>query len=560
MSKLVAFAIVEENAMTPEEIEASQFRKVHFRIYSADRVNAHGYSCSLKVLKRYAKTICGKPILAYYNRFANGGRGDLAGHEDSDWAREYPIGFFPEDTKITYEKDENGTIYLCADGYIWDVYYSHISNLFAENGGKKGVSSEMLIIDSELIEETNVEEILQYSFTGVTVLGDTDAYGNPIAPAVEGCQGILVTNSKMNEEYQKAKKEFEKILNAVKQGSVETDSFFISKNKKEELMEKDKKTNSSSPEVVENAEQVVTTKVKVSTDTCTYDDRGYYIGSSSETHKKETTKVVEVPDDQLDTPALNATEGGDSSKEKEEKVENATGTQDSPETTDNACRNKNATEDPEQDKQDNSCKENNATDSTSKEENSCKSQNADESDAQSKEENACKSKNANAEDPEKEGNACRSKNANQEDVPKEDNACKSKNADEEDPEKVNNSMVSRKAYDDLKEKYDAVLLKCQNLETYKHNRESEDMKNAVELALNNVSHILNADQIDDWRKESQKYSYSQLDDFRNKLKAFAFDIQENKGIPHEETLRNAIPSNQDIDSDDVWERISKKYS
>ena len=86
------------------------------------------------------------------------------------------------------------------------------------------------------------------------------------------------------------------------------------------------------------------------------------------------------------------------------------------------------------------------------------------------------------------------------------------------------------------------------------------MKNAVELALNNVSHILNADQIDDWRKESQKYSYSQLDDFRNKLKAFAFDIQENKGIPHEETLRNAIPSNQDIDSDDVWERISKKYS
>lgn len=44
MSKLVSFSIEENDVMTPEGIEASQFQKIHFRIYSADRVNAHGYS------------------------------------------------------------------------------------------------------------------------------------------------------------------------------------------------------------------------------------------------------------------------------------------------------------------------------------------------------------------------------------------------------------------------------------------------------------------------------------------------------------------------------------
>ena len=52
--KFVCFSISnEENAMTPKEIEDYQFQKVHFRIYSADRVNDHNYTCSLKVLKKY---------------------------------------------------------------------------------------------------------------------------------------------------------------------------------------------------------------------------------------------------------------------------------------------------------------------------------------------------------------------------------------------------------------------------------------------------------------------------------------------------------------------------
>ena len=56
--KFVCFSISnEKNAMTPEDIENAQFTKVHFRIYSADRVNDHNYTCSLKVLKLFVLLI-----------------------------------------------------------------------------------------------------------------------------------------------------------------------------------------------------------------------------------------------------------------------------------------------------------------------------------------------------------------------------------------------------------------------------------------------------------------------------------------------------------------------
>lgn len=104
-------------------------------------------------------------------------------------------------------------------------------------------------------------------------------------------------------------------------------------------------------------------------------------------------------------------------------------------------------------------------------------------------------------------------------------------------------------------------MKYQKLEEYKNNRESQDMKNAVELALNSVSHILDADQIDTWRKESVNYSYAQFDDFSNKLKAFAFDVQEKKGISQPEPLRNSIPKvDVEDESMDLWDRLSKKYA
>ena len=85
------------------------------------------------------------------------------------------------------------------------------------------------------------------------------------------------------------------------------------------------------------------------------------------------------------------------------------------------------------------------------------------------------------------------------------------------------------------------------------------MKNAIEIALNSVSHILNSTQIDEWRKESEKCSAENVDEFTNKLKAFAFDVQEKNGIIQSDSIRNSIPKNIDNEPVDFWERMEKKY-
>lgn len=472
--KIISFSISnDENTMTPEEIENAQFTKVHFRIYSADKVNDHNYTCSLKILKKYAKTIAGKPILVWYNKHANGGKGDFAGHEDSLWAKEYPVGFFPNDVKITYEKDENGTIFLCADGYIWTLYYSEIVKVFEDYGGIKGVSSEMLVIDSEIIEDTDVENILQYSFAALTLIGEHDALGSPIKPAVDGCQGILVTNASTNAEYEKAKSEFEKILYySVNQESVETDSFFNSEIK-EENMETEITKNTTSPDVLENATQEVTTRVSVSTDTYSYDNDGHYVGSTYENHSVSKTEIKDIPEETVKSDDVVA--------ENSEVVENST------------------------------------------------SENAEVNNAIQEVENTCKVENSSTVSIE-EFNALKLK-------------CSA----------LETELANKNA------EYNKLMQKCSALEAYKTNKENKNMKNAIEVALNSVSHILNSAQIDAWRKESEKFSAENVDEFTNKLKAFAFDIQEKNGVLQTDSIRNSIPKEVDTESMDFWDRMEKKY-
>ncbi len=482
--KLISFSISNnENIITSEDIENCQFKKIHCKIYSADRINAHNYTCSLKVLKKYANTISGKPVLVWYNKYANCGNGDFGGHEDSIWAKQYPVGFFPENAKVTYEKDNDGTIFLCSDAYIWSLYYDEIVKVFESYGGVKGVSCEMLIIDSEIIEDTDVENILQYSFSGLTLLGENDALGSPIKPAVDGCRATLVTNSiateKTNTEYEKAKIAFEKILyNSTKLESESLDSFFCEKNK-EDIMETEIAKNAvsdTSADPVENATQEVTTRVSVSTDTYNYDDDGHYVGDSYESHTISTTEIKEV-------------------QENEVKNDNSS-TTDNSETVSNSV--------------DESSKTDNST--TSVTNNSYKTNNFSKI-----------------------------------------------NMEEFESLKIRCAALEQEL-SEKKAEYNILLQKCADLEVYKKNKENENMRNTIEIALNSVSHILNSDQISQWRKESEKCSTENVDGFINNLKAFAFDIQDKNGLLHSKSIRNAIPRQTEMEPSDLWARIEKKYN
>lgn len=527
MGKLISFA-VNDAVMTPEEIEQKQFQKIHFRIYS-NQLNEHGYLCSLKVLKKYAYTIQGKPILAYYKKYGNHGNGDFGGHEHSMFAQEIAVGFFPNDCIVTYEKGEDGTVYLCADGYIWTEYYQHIVDVFNDFDGVKGVSSEIYMIKTELDEETGIENILQYSFTGLTLLGDYDAMETPIHPAVPGCHGKLIEFSALEEKYKEAKCDFEKILycsSNENKGSGQSDSFF-NENIKEAEMDENKVKNTASSEVVENAEKVVTTKVKTEVNTVKYDDNYRYIGEENEEHKKVVTEVIQVPEETLDAD-----------KDDKDIVENA----------------------------------------TSEEKDKTSSENTEEKDVSDTESNNEKVENGNiynstekAESDDINENACKVNNTCVDNACNNENACKEENADDDSAD----DSVSIEEFNALKEKCESLenslsaktveceklQAKCNSLEEYKNNKETEIMHNTINRALNEVSNVLNAVQMDDWKARSKECAIDDTDKFINELKAFAFDVQEKNGTTKPDLLRNSIVTNDvtNLDEMDMWDRLERKY-
>lgn len=300
-------------ASSEQLVEDMQFQKVRLKFYS-DELNAHKYICSADVLKKYAYTIRGKPILAYYNKFGNDGKGDCTGHEQSEFAKEHPIGFIPNDAKIDFGTDENGTLYCFVCGYIWSIYYQNIIDVFKEFGGSKGISSEVLIIDAEELPD-GITNILQMSFSGITILGEYSFDRTPIKPAVDGCKADLVTFSTLCDEYDKAKSMFEKQLymynsKTINESSKEG-SFFMQTNKEDSMAKRKDASASSkivenstkaSTEVVENATDVVTVDTKIEVDVDKYDDEGNYIGHENEVHKTTESKVIETEESRENEP------------------------------------------------------------------------------------------------------------------------------------------------------------------------------------------------------------------------------------------------------------------
>ena len=108
----------------------------------------------------------------------------------------------------------------------------------------------------------------------------------------------------------------------------------------------------------------------------------------------------------------------------------------------------------------------------------------------------------------------------------------------------------------LKNQYSALKLECSTLQEYKNNKENELKLQSVECALNDVVDVLSSEQISQWRDRSLKCS--NVDQFKNELKAFAFDLQKQNGTKPIETLRNSIPLVDKSEPTNVWDRLAKQ--
>lgn len=116
----------------------------------------------------------------------------------------------------------------------------------------------------------------------------------------------------------------------------------------------------------------------------------------------------------------------------------------------------------------------------------------------------------------------------------------------------------------LKEKEsenEALRIENASLREFKHNKEMEDVTKTVNLVLNSVSSTLSAKQLTEWKEKGLQCNASTVDGYVNSLKAFAYDIQQEKGVQEKELLRNSIPTQAvetEPESEDIWERM-KNY-
>lgn len=506
-------SIEDDDVLQPlsNEIEKEQFQKVRLKYYS-DELNEHRYICDIGTLSKYASTVRGKPILAYYNIFGNDGKGDFAGHEDSKFAKEIAVGFVPLNAEVIIKEDANGVSYCYVDGYIWTLYYQHILDVFHDFNDTKGISSEVLIIKSEELED-DVTRILQMSFAGITLLGAYDFYHNAIKPAVDGCKADLVSFATLRSEYDKAKIAFEEHLYRNDVTELSNESSFLSKESKEGNMEKDEKVMNSDMDATQKEDNAVedkTVETKVEVTTHKYSDKGDYLGTSHESHEYVQTTIKEVNEEELkDNPiVVNASDDnediGKSTVEENTCIDN--------ESKEIKC-----------DKPVDDVKESGADD-----EPETQDEQEDENNSEDVQDNATDLAQALARcaELEKELATCRL----------DLNVCKTKLSE--------------------------TMKKCESLAEYKKNKEMESVNNAIHIALNNVADVLSAAQMSEWQEKALKCSVDTANQFINELKAFAFDVQTKNGKRQRDMMRNSISKsiqNQDVLPTNVWERVESLY-
>lgn len=119
--------------------------------------NAHNIPITTEILKANAHTILGKPIVAKYNVYKD----DVEGHETD----EIMVGYVPETAEIQFEESDNG-LFACVDGLISKLYATNVYELYKTNN-HRAVSVEMNLVWSD-----ESEEVLEsFNIRGVTLLG-----------------------------------------------------------------------------------------------------------------------------------------------------------------------------------------------------------------------------------------------------------------------------------------------------------------------------------------------------------------------------------------------------
>ena len=149
-------------------------------------VNRNNSKITEKVMKKAFPTFANKPILAEIITDKNGEK-DFGSHaftiETDEDGNEYthyiesPVGIVPEtnNIRLEYDKEQDKT-YTIVDGYIFNYYGNETSEIIKRKNGTK-VSVELEIYDMSWSGKDKVLVINDFSFAGITLLGESVGEG-----------------------------------------------------------------------------------------------------------------------------------------------------------------------------------------------------------------------------------------------------------------------------------------------------------------------------------------------------------------------------------------------
>lgn len=181
-----------DNANIISENPKSNFAVLELDFFASGE-NLHDMYVSEETLMRTASTIKNCPLVWKYDERLD----DIYTHDKE----EVPCGFVPETSEIKSKKLADGRTMLSVIAYVWKRYTGELLNIFRRDGGKKPVSVELSLFDSQVLPD-GLLELLDFRYEGITVLGSF------VTPAIPLASANVLSFAEIKKEYQEALEEF----------------------------------------------------------------------------------------------------------------------------------------------------------------------------------------------------------------------------------------------------------------------------------------------------------------------------------------------------------------
>lgn len=180
---------VEVDFEVDENFDSESFIKLNLRLMH-DGENPKGLNFTTESLENALESIKNKPILGRVI-FDDDNQPQFSSHDrhiEEDYNGdiriiydEIPIGLIPESSKLEIKKEFNRT-YCYAEAYIWKKYSNYARDIIERDKDIK-LSVEVKIMNYTKDDKGQLDEVTEYVFDGVTLLGNNRGTGMKNAKA-----------------------------------------------------------------------------------------------------------------------------------------------------------------------------------------------------------------------------------------------------------------------------------------------------------------------------------------------------------------------------------------